>query len=232
MHKTAIRIGVNEASIRDSKKEDVTADRRVALMLREMKQYVRFFEKYKFSRIVLSAKASDCLRTIKINRLLSETFDYPIHLGLTHAGLPEDAKIPSAVAIGTLLAEGIGDTVRVSMAGDPVLEIKAAQQILGALGLYKKASVELVVCPTCARSQIDVVNLAEKVSKAVEKINKPIRVAVMGCIVNGPGEAADADIAVCAGKGKGYIYRAGKKISMVTEDKIISALLSELSKIK
>jgi (E)-4-hydroxy-3-methylbut-2-enyl-diphosphate synthase len=228
MHKTAIRIGVNEASIRDLKTQDVPFPKRVALMLKEMKSYVRLFKNRNFTRLVLSAKSSDCLRTIAVNRHIAETFDYPIHLGLTHAGLPEDARIPSAIALGTLLTEGIGDTIRISTAGSPVVETKIAKQILIALGLYKRRVPELIVCPTCARAEIDVVKLARRVKKALAGIDKPLRIAVMGCIVNGPGEAADADLAICAAKNKGYIYRKGRKISIVPEKKIIPVLLKEL----
>lgn len=228
MHKTAIRIGVNEASIRDLKNQDVPQKKRVALMLKEMKKYVRFFEKHNFTQLVLSAKSSDCLRTIEINRSIAENFDYPIHIGLTHAGLAQDAQIPSAIAIGTLLAEGIGDTIRVSIAGNPVAEAQIAKQILVGIGLQKSNKPELTVCPTCGRCQIDVVKLAGKIKKALNGIDKPLRVAVMGCVVNGPGEAADADIAVCAAKNKGYIYRNGKKISTIPENKIIPALIEEI----
>ena len=230
MHKIAIRVGVNEASIRDLRKDPVPANKRTALMLREMKSYVRLFEGRNFNSLVLSAKSSDVTRTIEINRAISKTFDYPIHLGLTHAGLPEDARIPSAVTIGTLLAEGIGDTIRVSAAGDPVEEVEIAQQILIALGFHERSSVELIVCPTCARAEIDVVQLARRIEKALRQIDKPIRVAVMGCVVNGPGEAAGADLALCAGKNKAYIYRKGKKIAVVPEDKIIPAITKELQK--
>lgn len=228
MHHTAIRIGVNEASIRDLKKQAVPFERRTALMLEEMKKYVRIFENRNFDQLVLSAKSSDTQRTIEINRLIARTFDYPIHLGLTHAGLPEDAEIPSAVTLGTLLAEGIGDTIRVSAAGDPLVETKIARQILITLGLCERAEPELIVCPTCARAQIDVVKLARRVRKALAGINKPLRVAVMGCVVNGPGEAADADLAVCAAKNKAYFYRNGQKISVVPESKIIPTVLTEL----
>jgi (E)-4-hydroxy-3-methylbut-2-enyl-diphosphate synthase len=243
-HRVAIRIGVNEASIRDLRKSDVLPEKRVALMLKEMKSYIRIFEKRGFSQIVLSAKSSDTIRTIEINRRIADVFDYPIHLGLTHAGLPEDACVPSAVTLGTLLAEGIGDTIRVSAAGDPVIETYIAKQILISLGLYAAPKLQLVVCPTCARAQIDVVRLAREVKKAIEpqikpirqaqgrKITrKPVRVAVMGCIVNGPGEAADADLAVCAAKNKGFIYLKGKKVGIVAENKIIPALLSYLDKL-
>jgi (E)-4-hydroxy-3-methylbut-2-enyl-diphosphate synthase len=229
-HKTAIRIGVNEASIRDLRKEAVPAQKRTALMLREMKSYIRLFESRDFTLLVLSAKSSDVTRTIEINRAISETFDYPIHLGLTHAGLPEDARMPSAIALGTLLSEGIGDTIRVSAAGNPVEEAEIAKQILTALGLYERSSPELIVCPTCARSEIDVVKLARRVEKVISRIDKPLRIAVMGCIVNGPGEAADAELAICAAKNKGYIYRNGRKVSIVPENKIIPALLEELQR--
>jgi (E)-4-hydroxy-3-methylbut-2-enyl-diphosphate synthase len=231
MHKTAIRIGVNEASIRNLKAKDVPLQKRTALMLKEMKRYVRLFENHNFTQLVLSAKSSDPLRTIEINRLIAETFDYPIHLGLTHAGLPEDAQIPSAIALGTLLTEGIGDTIRVSAAGNPIAETKIAKEILIALGLYKRRAPELIVCPTCARAEIDVVRLARRVKKMLAGIDKPLRIAVMGCIVNGPGEAADADLAVCAAKNKAYIYKTGKKIAVVPENKIIPSLLKQLQKL-
>ena len=228
MHKTAIRIGVNEASIRDLKTQDVPLEKRAALMLKEMKKYVRFFENRNFTQLVLSAKSSDATRTIAINRRIAKLFDYPIHLGLTHTGLPEDAQIPSAITLGTLLTEGIGDTIRVSAAGNPLVETKIAKQILIALGLYERSTPVLYVCPTCARAQMDVVRLARRIKKTLAGIDKPLRIAVMGCIVNGPGEAADADLAVCTAKNKAYIYRKGRKILTAPENKIIPALLKEL----
>jgi (E)-4-hydroxy-3-methylbut-2-enyl-diphosphate synthase len=231
MHKVAVRIGVNEASIRDLKRQDVSPQKRTALMLKEMKKYVRLFEARRFTPLVLSAKSSDPVRTIEVNRAIARAFDYPIHLGLTHTGLPEYGRIPSAIALGTLLAEGIGDTIRVSVAGDPVEEVKIAKEILIALGLYRRSTPELIVCPTCARADIDVVKLARRVEKLLIAVNKPVRIAVMGCIVNGPGEAADADLAVCAAKNKGFIYRNGRKIAVVPEGEIFSALMGELQKI-
>jgi len=232
MHKVAVRIGVNEASIRDLSAPDVPMSKRTSLMLTEMKKYVRIFEKHRFSQLVLSAKSANPLRTIEINRLVAETFDYPIHLGLTHAGLAEDAEIPSAVAMGTLLAEGIGDTIRVSIAGNPVIEVEAAKKILLSLGLYKRTEPELVVCPTCARAQIDIIALAKKVRMALQGIHRPLRIAVMGCIVNGPGEAKDADLAVCAGKGKAFLYRKGRKIAVVPEGQILPELIKQLNRIR
>lgn len=231
MHKIAIRIGVNEASIRDLKADAVAVDDRIDLMLREMKSYVRLFEQRGFTQLVLSAKSSDVVRTIEINRRIAETFDYPIHLGLTHAGLPDDARVPSAVTLGALLAEGIGDTIRVSAAGNPVEEARIASQILVSLGLHERRGPELIVCPTCGRTEIDVIKLARRVQKAIRDCDKPLRVAVMGCVVNGPGEAADADVAVCAGKHKAFIYRAGQKVATVPEDRIVPALMEELQRI-
>ncbi|MFA5783894.1 MAG: flavodoxin-dependent (E)-4-hydroxy-3-methylbut-2-enyl-diphosphate synthase, partial [Phycisphaerae bacterium] len=224
--------GVNEASIRDLKLPDVPMSKRVSLMLREMKKYVRIFEKQNFGQLVLSAKSADPLRTIEINRLIAENFDYPIHLGLTHAGLPEDAEIPSAVSIGTLLAEGIGDTIRVSIAGNPLVEVDAAKKILMSLGLYERTEPELIVCPTCARAQVDIISFARKIKKALRGIHKPLRIAVMGCIVNGPGEAKDADLAVCAGKNKAFLYRKGKKIADVPEKEILPVLLKQIELIR
>jgi (E)-4-hydroxy-3-methylbut-2-enyl-diphosphate synthase len=231
MHGIAIRIGVNEASVADYQKHPVPAPKRVNLMLEEMKRYVRLFEDRNFDQLVLSAKSSDPLRTIEINRKIADHFDYPIHLGLTHAGLPEDALIPSAISLGTLLAEGIGDTIRVSAAGDPVGEAKIAKQILTSLGLCERSEPELVVCPTCGRAEIDVVKMSRKVRKAIQNIDRPLRIAVMGCIVNGPGEAAHADIALCGGRNKAYIYRKGKRVSIVPESQAVSALLSQLEKL-
>lgn len=231
MHKTAVRIGINEASIRDLKKADVPPAKRISLMLREMKKYVRLFERRRFNQIVLSAKSSDTARTIEVNRRIAESFQYPIHLGLTHAGLPEDAKVPSSIALGTLLAEGIGDTIRVSAAGNPVIETQIAKDILISLGLYERTGPELIVCPSCARAQIDIIKLGRKVKGALKDVHKPLRIAVMGCIVNGPGEAADADLAVCAAKTKAQLYRKGRRITVVPQSQIIPTLLKELQKL-
>ena len=232
MHKIAVRVGVNEASIRDLKKGDVGTSQRTKLMLGEMKKYIRIFEKRGFEQLILSAKSSDALRTIEVNRAIAETFDYPIHLGLTHAGLIEDATVPTAVSLGTLLAEGVGDTMRVSVAGNPLEEVKIAKEILGSLGLWKKTGPELIVCPTCGRVEVDVVKIARQIKKAISGIDKPVRVAVMGCVVNGPGEAADSDLAVCCGKGKAFIFVHGKKKKVVTEKRIVSELLSFIKQLK
>jgi (E)-4-hydroxy-3-methylbut-2-enyl-diphosphate synthase len=228
-HKIAIRIGINEASIRNLK-SDTSQAKRVRLMVGEMSKFIRLFERNSFDNIVISAKSTDVGRTIEVNRAFAKSFDYPIHIGLTHAGLPEDALVPSAVALGTLLNEGIGDTIRVSLAGNPVGEIAAAQDILGACGLFERQTPELIVCPTCGRCMIDVVSLAKKVKKAIKDIQSPIKVAVMGCIVNGPGEAADADVAICAANKKGFLYSKGKKIATVPEENLLAELLSVVNK--
>jgi len=231
MHGVAIRIGVNEASIRDLKQEAVPPQERITLMLEEMRSYVKLFEARGFEKIVLSAKSTDPLRTIEVNRAIAEAFQYPMHLGLTHAGLPEDASIPSAVALGALLSEGIGDTIRISVAGDPVIEAEIARSILIALGLRWRTRPELIVCPTCGRTEIDIIELARRVETALAEVTKPCRVAVMGCVVNGPGEAADADIAVCAAKEKAYLYLHGQRIATVPESEIIPRLLKAIEEL-
>jgi (E)-4-hydroxy-3-methylbut-2-enyl-diphosphate synthase len=229
-HKIAVRIGINEASIRNLLR-DTPYKQRTNLMIKEMQSYVRLFEKRGFNNIVLSIKSSDVERTIESNCAIAEKFDYPIHLGLTHAGLAEDAIIPASVALGTLLQQGIGDTIRISIAGDPIQEVEIAKQILVSLGLYKTNEPQLIVCPTCGRVQWDLITFARRVKKLLKEIKKPIRVAVMGCIVNGPGEAADADIAVCAAADKGFIYKKGKKIAAVKQAKLFAALKKEIEKI-
>ncbi len=230
-HKIAIRIGVNEASIRDLKKSDTAESKRVSLMLKELKSYVRFFEKHNFTNLVLSAKSSDTIRTIEINRKISAFFDYPVHLGLTHAGLPGDASIPSAVAIGSLLSEGIGDTIRVSAAGDPTLEIGIAHKILMSLNLACRRKPTLIVCPTCGRCEINLISFAKKIEKMITNFSPKLRIAVMGCVVNGPGEAADSDLAICAGKNKAYLYRSGQKIATVALADLLPTLKKHLSKL-
>ncbi|PKL47958.1 MAG: 4-hydroxy-3-methylbut-2-en-1-yl diphosphate synthase [Planctomycetes bacterium HGW-Planctomycetes-1] len=226
-HKIAIRVGINEASIRNLLKDTQPA-KRTNLMLKEMAGYIRLFEKRGFNNIVLSVKSSDVARTIESNIAVAERFPYPLHLGLTHAGLAEDAIVPASVALGTLLWRGIGDTIRISIAGDPVQEVKIAKKILTSIGLYKSREPELIVCPTCGRCQWDLIGFAQKVKKLLKEVKKPLRVAVMGCVVNGPGEAADADIAVCAAADKGFIYKKGKKIATVRQASLFVALEKEM----
>ncbi|MBU1260713.1 MAG: flavodoxin-dependent (E)-4-hydroxy-3-methylbut-2-enyl-diphosphate synthase [Planctomycetes bacterium] len=228
-HKIAIRIGINEASIRNLF-HDTPQRKRTPLMIREMAGYIRLFEKRGFNDIVLSVKSSDVARTLESNIAIAEKFDYPIHLGLTHAGLAEDAIVPASVAIGTLLWQGIGDTIRISIAGDPVQEVEIAKKILASIGLYKSREPQLIVCPTCGRCRWDLIGFARQVKKLLKEVKNPLRVAVMGCVVNGPGEAADADIAVCAAADKGFIYKKGKKIATVKQSQLFAALKKEIEK--
>jgi (E)-4-hydroxy-3-methylbut-2-enyl-diphosphate synthase len=163
---------------------------------------------------------------IQAYRLLAARCDYPLHLGVTEAGTPRDGIVKSAVGIGTLLAEGIGDTIRVSLTAHPVEEVKAGAAILGALGLRPK-KLDLVACPSCGRAEVDVFTLANEVERRMDEIDTPMRVAVMGCIVNGPGEAREADVGVASGKGKGKIFRRGEVVRTVAEDEIVDALIAE-----
>jgi (E)-4-hydroxy-3-methylbut-2-enyl-diphosphate synthase len=219
----AIRIGVNGGSLEDAVLEEFggpTPDAMVESALRE----VRLLEDVGFHDTKISVKHSDPWTMIQTYRLLSERTDYPLHLGVTEAGPLKTGSIKSAVGIGTLLAEGIGDTIRVSLSADPVEEVKAGIAILEALHLRERG-LDVVSCPSCGRAQVDVWTLAEDVQKGLEGIEAPLRVAVMGCVVNGPGEAREADLGVAAGNGKGDIIKKGEKIATVREEDIVEALV-------
>ncbi len=225
-----IRIGVNAGSLDKkllAKYGKVTAE----ALVESAMQHVRILEKLDFHDIKISLKAHDVPLTIDAYRLMSKTVDYPLHLGITEAGTVNTGIIKSAVGIGALLAEGIGDTFRISLTGDPVNEVKVANEILKSLGL-KEYGPTLISCPTCGRCNIDLPSIAEKVEKRLSDISKPIQVAVMGCVVNGPGEARDADIGIAGGKGEGLVFRKGEIIAKVSEDKLVDALFEELDKIK
>ncbi|WP_278473761.1 flavodoxin-dependent (E)-4-hydroxy-3-methylbut-2-enyl-diphosphate synthase [Megamonas funiformis] len=224
-----IRIGVNAGSLDKkllAKYGKVTAEALVESAL----EHIRILEKLNFYDIKISLKAHDVPLTLDAYRLMSETVDYPLHLGITEAGTVNTGIIKSAVGIGALLAEGIGDTFRISLTGDPVNEVKVANEILKALGL-KEYGPTLISCPTCGRCNIDLPSIAEKVEQRLSGITKPIKVAVMGCVVNGPGEARDADIGIAGGKGEGLIFRKGEVINKVAEDKLVDALFEELDKL-
>jgi len=182
-------------------------------------------EKLDYAQVILAAKSSDVLDTIEAYRALSKITRYPLHIGVTEAGTLVSGSIKSAVGIGTLLAEGIGDTIRVSLAGDPVKEVDVAYKILGALGLRKRG-VEIIACPTCGRTDIDVEKLAMEVETATRHILRPLKIAVMGCAVNGPGEARHADFGIAGGNGEGLIFAGGKVIKKIQEDKLLETLLS------
>ena len=224
-----IRIGVNAGSLDKkllAKYGKVTAEALVESAL----EHIRILEKLNFYDIKISLKAHDVPLTLNAYRLMSETVDYPLHLGITEAGTVNTGIIKSAVGIGALLAEGIGDTFRISLTGDPVNEVKVANEILKALGL-KEYGPTLISCPTCGRCNINLPSIAEKVEQRLSGITKPIKVAVMGCVVNGPGEARDADIGIAGGKGEGLVFRKGEVINKVPEDKLVDALFEELDKL-
>lgn len=224
-----IRIGVNAGSLDKkllAKYGKVTAEALVESAL----EHIRILEKLNFYDIKISLKAHDVPLTLDAYRLMSETVDYPLHLGITEAGTVNTGIIKSAVGIGALLAEGIGDTFRISLTGDPVNEVKVANEILKALGL-KEYGPTLISCPTCGRCNIDLPSIAEKVEQRLSGITKPIKVAVMGCVVNGPGEARDADIGIAGGKGEGLVFCKGEVINKVPEDKLVDALFEELDKL-
>jgi len=224
-----IRIGVNGGSLDKmllAKYGSVTAE----ALVESAMQHVRILEALDFYDIKISLKAHDVPLTIAAYRLMSEMVDYPLHLGITEAGTAKTGMIKSAVGIGALLAEGIGDTFRISLTGDPVVEVKAANEILKALNL-REYGPTLISCPTCGRCNIDLPAIAERVEKKLDGIKKPIKVAVMGCVVNGPGEARDADVGIAGGKGEGLIFRKGEIIRKVPENVLVEELFKEIDAI-
>ena len=228
----AIRVGVNEGSVVErgdqAKRSSDLARPLDELMLERLAEYLEVFQEAGFHDLVLSAKSHDAVTTISVNRRIAERWDYPLHLGVTHAGTAQTGAVRSAAAIGTLLAEGIGDTVRISYAGDPVGEVQAGLELLWSLRLRKRDRLELIACPTCGRAMMDIAPIAEQVCAALSDIRQAITVAVMGCVVNGPGEAENADVAICAGKGKAVLYRRGKKVRSVQADQIVQAIVDEV----
>ena len=227
-HNVPIRIGVNSGSLEKdilAKYGSPTAE----ALVESAERHVEMLTRYDFDDIVISIKSSNVNTMIDSYRLLAQRCDYPLHLGVTEAGTERMGIIKSAVGIGSLLHDNIGDTIRVSLTADPVKEIYAAEEILTAVG--KGTGIEVVSCPTCGRTRIDLISLAERVTEAVENINKPIKIAVMGCAVNGPGEAREADLGVAGGDGYGLIFRKGEILKKVKEEDIISELLSEIEKI-
>ncbi|MCR4840307.1 MAG: flavodoxin-dependent (E)-4-hydroxy-3-methylbut-2-enyl-diphosphate synthase [Lachnospiraceae bacterium] len=224
-----IRVGVNSGSLEREllmKYGGVTAEAIVESAMNK----VKMLEKYDFNDIVISIKSSDVLMTIKSYELISEMTDYPLHVGVTESGSVTTGNIKSAIGIGTLLYEGIGDTIRVSLTDDPVEEIYSAKTILKALGL-RNAGVEVVSCPTCGRTAIDLFSLAKKVEDYTRNFEQNIKVAVMGCVVNGPGEGRNADLGICGGKGEGLIIKKGEVIAKVPEEELFERFKEEFSKL-
>ena len=224
---TPIRIGVNAGSLPPDFEPDISlAERMVDLAMEQIK----FMESLDFNLIKISLKAFDVPATIQAYQMIAARTSYPLHLGITEAGLPRDGAIRSAIGIGVLLYQGIGDTIRVSLSANPCEEVSAAYEILKSLKLRQRGPT-LVCCPSCGRSETDVIKLAQEVDKYLKKIREPIKVAVMGCIVNGPGEAKDADVGIACGKGKGAIFRKGKVVKTVSEENFLVALIKEIEKI-
>ena len=222
-----IRIGVNSGSLEKDLLEKYGSPCADALV-ESAQRHIRLLEEQDFHDIVISIKASSVPTMIEAYRKLNSLCDYPLHLGVTEAGTERMGIIKSAVGIGSLLCDGIGDTIRVSLTEDPVLEIKAAKDILTAVGKGSD-SVEIVSCPTCGRTQIDIIDLAHKVEAAASGIHKNIKIAVMGCAVNGPGEAREADIGIAGGNGEGLIFKKGEIVRKVREEELLEALLDEIN---
>jgi len=227
-----VRIGVNSGSIRPRKGLEVRgsalAEDLAELMVREALSYCEAAEQAGLRDIVLSLKASDVPTTIAAYRMAAARCDYPFHLGVTAAGLPSTSLVKSAIGIGTLLAEGIGDTIRVSMTGPPQEEVRAAIEILEALGLRERRGPLVISCPTCGRCEIDVAGLVEEVNRRARGMQVPLKIAVMGCVVNGPGEAAEADVGIAGGRDFGYLFRHGRKVRKVPSSELADALIAEL----
>lgn len=225
-----IRIGVNAGSLDKelAAREDLTLPEKLAQSAAE---YVAHFESRGFTDVVVSAKAHDVPATIATYRLLARQIpQVPLHIGVTEAGTAFQGIIKSACGLGVLLEQGIGDTLRISLTDDPVTEIRACWTLLGALGLRRRGP-ELISCPTCGRCQVDLIGLAKQVEQRIASHEQPLKVAVMGCVVNGPGEAADADIGVACGDGSGVVFSHGKIVRKVAEDGIVDALMEEIGRL-
>jgi (E)-4-hydroxy-3-methylbut-2-enyl-diphosphate synthase len=241
--KLPIRVGVNEGSIIERKDKqrrlkelgqffsDNKRGYLLAIMITKLEEYLDIFYEQDFHDIVISAKSMDPVTVIEAYSEISKRFDHPLHLGVTHAGPKETGCIRSVTALGTLLANGVGDTIRISYASDPVFEVEDGLELLYCLGLRERKGAELIACPTCGRIQVDLISLVQDVRKKLAaEITMPIKVAVMGCIVNGPGEAEGADVAVFAGDRRGIIYVQGEKVANVPEEQILDKLLEECKK--
>lgn len=221
-----IRVGVNSGSLEKElveKYHGVTAEGLVESALDK----VHIIEEMGYDKLVISIKSSDVMMCARAHELIAEKTDYPLHVGITEAGTLFSGNIKSAVGLGIILYQGIGDTIRVSLTGDPLEEIKSAKRILKTLGL-RQGGIEVVSCPTCGRTQIDLIGLANQVENLVQDIPLDIKVAVMGCVVNGPGEAKEADIGIAGGKGEGLLIRKGEIVRKVPEEQLLQALREEL----
>lgn len=223
-----IRIGVNAGSLEKELLKKYKHPTPEALV-ESAGRHIKILEDLKFRDIKVSLKASDVMKTVEAYRLFSRTYRYPLHIGISEAGPLFQGTIKSAVGLGILLSEGIGDTMRVSLTADPVEEVKVAYEILKCLHL-RQISPEIISCPTCGRCQINIRGIVEKVEAGLAKIKKPLKVAVMGCVVNGPGEAREADIGIAGGKGMGILFKHGKVVKTLKEKDLFSVLMKEVKK--
>ena len=226
-----IRIGVNSGSVPKDILAKYDGHPTAEALVESAMRHVKILEELDFHNIKISLKSSDVPTMIEAYRLIAQTVDYPLHVGVTEAGNAKHGIVKSAVGIGTLLAEGIGDTVRVSLTGDPVEEVAVAKQILRALGLYRQG-VDIISCPTCGRTKINLPELVDKIDQATSHLTYPLKIAVMGCAVNGPGEAKEADIGIAGGTGEGILFKKGEIIAHVPEEEIVPALLQEIEKMR
>ncbi|MFW6238168.1 MAG: flavodoxin-dependent (E)-4-hydroxy-3-methylbut-2-enyl-diphosphate synthase, partial [Halanaerobiales bacterium] len=222
-----LRIGVNAGSLEKSLLKKYGHPSPEALVESALNQ-VQILGENDFYNTVISIKASDIWKTIEAHQLLAKKVDYPFHVGITEAGRPGKGSIKSAAGLGALLTRGFGDTLRVSLTGSPLEEVKVGWQILESLGLRQRGP-QIISCPTCGRTEIDLISLAAEVEEALKECNRNITVAVMGCAVNGPGEAREADIGIAGGKQEGLIFKNGKLIKKVKENKLVAALLKEIN---
>lgn len=223
-----IRIGVNSGSLEEDILEKHGYPTAEALFESAMR-HVGISQEVGFEDIIISVKSTDVRLMIEAYRLIAERTDYPLHLGVTEAGTTRVGTIKSSVGIGTLLAEGIGDTIRVSLTDEPEREVEVGKEILRSLGLASRA-VEIIACPTCGRLEIDLFKVTRQLEEALHGVKKPVKIALLGCVVNGPGEASEADIGIAAGKGVGILYRRGEVVRRIKEDEIVSAVLEEVER--
>lgn len=224
-----IRIGVNAGSL-DKESSSKYGGGTARAMVESAARHVEILERLNFTDIIISLKASDVTRTVQAYQLAAKRFSYPLHLGVTEAGVPGLGTVKSAIGIGSLLLQGIGDTIRVSLTGDPVKEVVVGWQILQALSLRRRG-VEVISCPTCGRCEIDLARITEEIVRRTENYQTPLKVAVMGCVVNGPGEAREADLGLAGGRGMGLIFKKGQILRKVAEGRLVEEFLQELSQL-
>lgn len=224
---TPIRIGINAGSLPQDLLDAAGGHPTSEGMVEGALRHVRILEEENFRDIVISVKSSDVPMMVRANRILAEQTEYPLHLGVTEAGTEYRGTVKSAIGIGALLLDGIGDTIRVSLTDDPLKEVRAAREILSSLGIQQYGPV-LISCPTCGRTQVNLIHIAQEVEERLKEFKSPLRIAVMGCAVNGPGEAREADFGIACGKGSGLLFSKGQVLRSVPENELIDALLDEI----